>query len=324
MIMICVGFILALILAVLLGVPYIEMMKKKMYGQYIREVAPEGHAKKEGTPTTGGVFIIVAILGAVIVTLLLAQRLNSNAWIVMLTMTLFAILGYQDDIIKIKGKNNQGLTPKQKLMAQIAIALIPAIYCAVHGATGLRLGGFELNLGWAYPIFGAFVIVAASNAFNLTDGLDGLATASGIPVFVAIAAICSYMARPEIAIIAAVTVGALLGFLNYNKHKAQIFMGDTGSLALGGLMGTLAVIGKFELYFALIAGLFVMEALSVIIQVWHYKKTGERFFRMAPLHHHYELCGHSEENIVKMFAGVSALFALFGYLLITGGQLIWS
>ena len=323
MIMMCVGGILALILAMLFGIPYIDLMKKKMYGQYIREVAPESHAKKEGTPTTGGVFIIGAILIASIITLLLAQKLYNNAWIVLITTALFAWLGYKDDSIKIHGKNNQGLTAKQKLFLQIAISLIPAIYCFTHGATDIRFGGFSLHLGYIYPIFGAFVIVASSNAFNLTDGLDGLATSCGIPAFLSIAAISTYLARPDIAIISAVTVGALMGFLKYNKPKAQIFMGDTGSLALGGLMGTLAVVGKFELYFAIVAGLFVMEALSVIIQVWYYRKTGNRFFRMAPLHHHYELCGHSEEQIVKRFALVSMLFALLGYLLMTGGRLIW-
>lgn len=323
MIMMCVGAILALFLVLLFGVPYIDLMKKKMYGQYIREVAPEAHSKKQGTPTTGGVLIIGAILIASLVTLLFALKLSANAFVILISTALFALLGYKDDIIKINGKNNQGLTAKQKLVLQIAIALIPAIYCMVNGATTVRLGSFSLDLGYLYPLFGAFVIVASSNAFNLTDGLDGLAASSGLPVFFVIAAIASYSVRPDIAIISFVTVGALLGFLVYNKPKAQIFMGDTGSLALGGLMGTLAVVGKFELIFAIVAGLFVMEALSVIIQVWHYKTTGNRFFRMAPLHHHYELCGHSEVEIVKAFALVSFLFSLLGYLLLTGGRLLW-
>ena len=323
MIMMCVGAILAAILATLFGIPYIDLMKKKMFGQYIREVAPESHAKKEGTPTTGGVFIIGAILIATIITLLLAQKLYTNAWVILISTLLFAFLGYKDDSIKIQGKKNEGLTPKQKLLLQIAIALIPSIYVFHQGATAIRFGAFDLQLGYLYPLFSVFVIVASSNAFNLTDGLDGLATSCAVPVFLSIAAVATYMARADIAIIAAVTVGALMGFLKYNKPKAQIFMGDTGSLALGGLMGSLAVVGKFELYFAIIAGLFVMEALSVIIQVWHYKRTGNRFFRMAPLHHHYELCGHGEEHIVKMFAFVSMLFAFLGYLLLTGGQLVW-
>lgn len=323
MIMIAVGLILAWVLALLFGVPYIDLMKKKMYGQYIREVAPETHAKKAGTPTTGGVFIIGAILLAAIITLLLAQKINTTAWIILLTTGLFALLGYKDDSIKIHGKNNQGLTAKQKLVLQIVIALIPALYCFSCGNTAIQFGNFNLDLKFIYPIFAAFVIVGSSNAFNLTDGLDGLATSCGIPVFFAISMMMAYSGRPVIAIIAAITVGALIGFFKYNKPKAQIFMGDTGSLALGGLMGTLAVIGKFELHFAILAGVFVMEALSVIIQVWHFKRTGNRFFKMAPLHHHYELCGDGEKAIVKKFALVSMLFALLGYVLYTGGKLIW-
>ena len=322
MIMMCVGGILALILAMLFGVPYIDLMKKKMYGQYIREVAPQNHAKKEGTPTTGGVFMIGAIVIASIVTLLLAQHLSTNAFIILFTTVLYALLGYKDDQIKIKGKNNQSLTPRAKFILQIIIALIPALYVMSHGSSYIRFGGFYMALGPLYPIFAVFVIVAASNAFNLTDGLDGLATSCAIPTFFIMACVSTYFLRPEIAIICAVTVGALLGFLRYNKPKAQIFMGDTGSLALGGLMGTLAVVGKFELLFAIFAGIFVIEALSVIIQVMVYKKTGKRVFKMAPIHHHFELCGYSEETIVKYFAFMSMLFAFLGYLLLTGGR-IW-
>ncbi len=323
MIMMCVGCILALILAMLFGVPYIDLMKKKMYGQYIREVAPENHAKKAGTPTTGGVFIIAAIVIAAAITLLLAQRLGNNAWIILITFVLFGLMGYKDDSIKIKGKNNQGLTPRAKLVLQIAIALIPSIYVVSQGSTVIYFGGNSLDLGWFYPLLATFIIVGSSNAFNLTDGLDGLATSCAVPVFLAIAAIASYTHRIDVAIVAAVTVGALMGFLKYNKPKAQIFMGDTGSLALGGLMATLCVIGKFELILAIIAGVFVMEALSVIIQVWYFRKTGKRIFKMAPLHHHYELCGLTEEQIVKKFAVVSMLFALLGLLISTGGNIVW-
>ncbi len=323
MVMMCVGGILALILTMLFGVPYIDLMKKKMYNQYIKKVAPDTHAQKTGTPTTGGVFIIAAILVASLVTLLLAQKLNQNGWIILVTMLLFAILGYKDDSIKIKGKHNQGLTARTKLILQIIIALIPAVYMTHAGSTTIHLGNTFINLKLFYPVFAVFVIVASSNAFNLTDGLDGLASSCGIPVFLGIAALSTLTRRPEIGIIAAITVGALMGFLKYNKPKAQIFMGDTGSLALGGLMGTLAIVGRFELYFAIIAGLFVIEALSVIIQVINFKLTGERFFRMAPIHHHYELCGHKEEMIVKRFALVSMLFALLGVVLASGGRLIW-
>ena len=323
MIMMTVGAILAFILSILLGIPYIDLMKKKMYGQYIREVAPENHAKKQGTPTTGGVFIIISIILASIITLLLAQKLGVNAWLILISTLLFALLGLKDDMIKINGKNNQGLTPKGKLVAQIAIALIPAIFVTINQATAVTFLGYSVNLGWFYPFFATFAIVGTSNAFNLTDGLDGLATSCAIPVFLAFIAVATYVPKPEIAIISAITVGALLGFLKYNKPKAQIFMGDTGSLALGGLMGTIAVLGKFEIAFAFMAAIFVMEALSVIIQVFYFKKTGKRFFKMAPLHHHFELCNHSEVQIVRNFALTSTIFALIGLILYTGGNILW-
>ena len=158
MIMMCVGMILALVLAMLFGVPYIDLMKKKMYGQYIREVAPENHAKKEGTPTTGGVFIIAALVIASVITLLLAQKLGNNAWIILITTILFALMGYKDDSIKIHGKNNQGLTARAKLVLQIAIAAIPAIYVANTGSTVVQFAGLSVNLGWLYPVFAIFVI----------------------------------------------------------------------------------------------------------------------------------------------------------------------
>lgn len=312
MIMITVAFLLGLILCLLFGVPYIDFLKKKTIGQYIKDCAPETHVKKEGTPTTGGVFIIVAVIVSSIITLLLAQHLTTEAFIVLITLLFYAFAGFQDDYIKIKGKGNDGLTPRGKLLRQIAIALLPTLYLIMtsDSASIVDIGTWSINLGWLYPVFAVFVITGSSNAYNLTDGLDGLAAFTGLFAFIACSFISLLKGSVEEAIISATVAGALLGFLRYNKPKAQVFMGDTGSLAIGGLLGTIAVMAKFEFLLIAIGFIFVMETLSVIIQVMSYKLTGKRVFRMSPIHHHFELGGWSEKKIVLTFGLASALLAI--------------
>lgn len=314
-IMILVAFLLGLILCLLFGVPYIEFLKKHLFGQYIREEAPETHAKKAGTPTTGGVFVVGAIIASSAITLMLAQRFGTTASILLFTLFFYTLAGFQDDILKIKGKANAGLSARGKLLRQIAIALLPTLYVTLAHLTNIRIGYDYYDLLWFYPIFSVFVITGASNAYNLTDGLDGLAASTGIPAFIACAIIAEMQGAHDVAIISAAVAGALVGFLRYNKAKAQVFMGDTGSLAIGGLLGTLAVVGKFEFYLILIAGVFIIETLSVIIQVASFKSTGKRVFKMAPIHHHFELEGWSEQKIVQRFAILSALFALLAVCL---------
>lgn len=317
MIMAAVAFLLGFILCSLFGVPYISMLKKKMIGQYIKDVAPEAHAKKEGTPTTGGVFIVAAIIMASVITLCLAQKMNSLALVVIITLAFYTFAGFQDDYIKIKGKGNDGLTPRGKLFRQIAIALLPTLYLLTTNSASCNfaVGNWVINLGWFYPVLAVFIITGASNAYNLTDGLDGLAAGCGVPTFIACAVIALLLGNIELAIISAAVAGALIGFLEYNKPKAQVFMGDTGSLAIGGLLGTLAVIGKFEFFLIFCAAVFIVETLSVIIQVTSFKTTGKRVFKMAPIHHHFELLGWSEKKVVAVFSIVSLLCSVLAVVL---------
>ena len=317
MIMTAVAFLLGFILCSLFGVPYISMLKKNMIGQYVKDLAPENHAQKEGTPTTGGVFIVAAIIMSSVIALCLAQKMNSSALIVIITLVFYTLAGLQDDYIKIKGKGNDGLTPREKLFRQIAIALLPTLFLLTTNPSAciFTIAHWDINLGWFYPLFAVFVITGSSNAYNLTDGLDGLAAGCGISTFVACAIISLLFGNVELAVISAAVAGALIGFLEYNKPKAQVFMGDTGSLAIGGLLGTIAVIGKFEFFLIFCAAVFIAETLSVIIQVTSFKTTGKRVFKMSPIHHHFELSGWSEKKIVSVFSFVSFLFSVAAVVL---------
>lgn len=312
MIMMIIAFLLGLILCLLLGIPYIDFLQKRTIGQYIRDLAPENHKQKEGTPTTGGVFIIVsAIIGSVI-TLFMAQKFSTSAWIVLITFLFYALAGFQDDFLKIRGHENKGLSARGKFLRQVLIAVLPVLYVMVtnsHG-TEISFGSHSIDCMWFYPVIAVFAITGASNAYNLTDGLDGLAASTGVFAFFASAVIAQLSGHTYLAIISAAVTGALLGFLKYNKPKAQVFMGDTGSLAVGGLLGVLAVMGKFEVYLIILAGIFVIETLSVIIQVTSFKTTGKRVFKMSPIHHHFELCGFNEKQIVVGFATFSMICAV--------------
>lgn len=317
MIMVAVAFLLAMILCLLFGVPYIDFLKKKMIGQYVKDCAPESHMKKEGTPTTGGVFIVLAVLIGAIITLFLAQRFDNAALIILITLLFYTFAGFQDDYIKLKGHANDGLSARGKLLRQIAIALLPTFYVMMTDPFGtyFSIGHHMIDLKWLYPFFAVFVITGASNAYNLTDGLDGLAASTGVFAFAGTSVIALYSGYHEIAIIAAAVAGALFGFLKYNKPKAEVFMGDTGSLAIGGLFGTLAVMGKFEFLLIFLGGVFVCETLSVIIQVISFKTTGKRVFKMSPIHHHFELCGWSEKKVVTVFAIAAAISSTIALVL---------
>lgn len=307
MILILVAAIVALVLSLLFGVVYINFLKGKLYNQYIRDVAPESHAKKSGTPTTGGVFIVVATVVASIIALLMEQKPTTPSFIILLTFVFYTFAGFKDDILKIKNKQNEGISAKSKLFLQIVIALLPALYVTLTHQTSVSLGSWSVNLGYLYPFFAVFVITGVSNAVNLTDGLDGLAGSNVVIAMTAATIICMITGNIDIAIISAATAGATLGFLHFNKYPAKVFMGDTGSLALGGMLGTIAVMGKFELWLIIIGFVFFCETLSVILQVTSFKLTGKRIFKMSPIHHHFELCGWKETKIVLFFTTITII-----------------
>lgn len=315
MIMISVAGLIALIVCLLLGIPYIAFMKKKAYSQYLRQEVAKMHAYKEKTPTTGGVFIVVSILVASLITLFMAQKTTTSAMIVLMTLIFYSFTGFEDDIKKIKAQQNLGLSARAKLMLQIAVAMLPAFYIIFSNQTEVSFLNFHFDLGMLYPLFVVFMMVGASNALNLTDGLDGLAATSSVFAFLACAIICFFNNNIDLAIISTTAACASLGFLYFNRKPAKIFMGDTGSLALGGLLATIAIMGKFELWLIPIAIVFIMETVSVMIQVTSFKLTGKRVFKMTPIHHHFELLGWKENKIVFVFSLITFISSLLTVLL---------
>lgn len=324
MIMVAVCSLISIVLTLLLGIPYIELMKKKTYGQYIREEVATMHAQKAKTPTTGGVFIIVSIIAASIITLFMAQEVTTRAIIILMTLVFYAFTGFQDDFKKIKGHKNEGLSAKGKMLLQIAVAMLPAFYLIFSNDTTITFFDLNINLGWFYPLFAVFMMVGSSNAVNLTDGLDGLASSCSVFSFLACTIICLMDNNIDIAIISGATFASCIGFLYFNKKPAKIFMGDTGSLALGGLLSAIAIMGKFELWLIPIATVFIMETVSVMIQVTSFKLFNKRVFKMTPIHHHFELLGWSENKIVITFAVINflmGLIAVIGYYLYKASEM---
>ncbi len=318
------AFLTALALAWLLGPRVIEKLGAMRARQVVRDDGPQSHLKKAGTPTMGGVLILLAVT---VSTLLWAQLTNRFIWLALLATLAMGAVGFADDYLKVTRGTSVGLRPRQKLVWQLAIGLAVGTYLYLFPADAFTtklaipfLKRWIPELGFAYIAFAMLVIVGCSNAVNLTDGLDGLAI---VPTLMAAATftLLAYVAgnaimahylqvifvrgASELPVFAAALVGASLGFLWYNAHPAQVFMGDTGSLALGGALATVALITKNELVLVVAGGCFVVEALSVIIQVFWYKRTGQRVFRMAPIHHHYELNGLPESKIIVRFWIVS-------------------
>ncbi len=319
--------ITALVICFILGPWMIQKLQSLQIGQSIRKLGPESHFKKEGTPTMGGTLILTAI---VIPTLLWADLTNVYVWVTLLVTVGFGAVGFVDDYRKVKRRNSDGLSARQKMLWQILIALAAGVFLYATPAFRTTLAlpffkGLTPDLGIFYIGFAMLVIVGAGNAVNLTDGLDGLAIgptiiASGTYLVFAYVAgharVAEYLqisnvpGSGELAVLCGSMVGAGLGFLWFNAYPAQVFMGDVGSLSLGGALGTIAVITKQEIVLVIVGGIFVVEALSVIFQVTSFRLWGKRIFRMAPLHHHFELKGWAEPKIIVRFWIISIILAL--------------
>ena len=317
----------AFLLSLLLGPWLIEKLKSWHAGQVIRSDGPETHLKKAGTPTMGGVLIVGAVA---VSTLAWSDLKNVYIWTVLIITLGFALIGFWDDYLKIVRQNSQGLSARKKLLYQAAVTGAGLAFMLVLDGYDYRLSvpfikTFTPNLRVFYVLFAAFIIMGSSNAVNLTDGLDGLAigpvaiVAATYTLFAYIVGRADYTAylnlphvvgAGELAIFCGALFGASLGFLWFNTYPAQVFMGDVGALALGGAIGAVAVVTKHELVLGLVGGLFVVEALSVIIQVFWYKRTHRRVFLMAPLHHHFEKKGWAEPKIIVRFWIVQIILAL--------------
>ena len=322
----------ALLLALLLGRPMIRMLRRRLIGQSIREDGPRSHLSKAGTPTMGGLLILMSVILA---TLLWMDLSNRFVWIGLATLAAFGAVGFADDVLKFANRRSLGLTGRGKLIPQFVVAFAVALAIEQWAGRGsistvVTFPFFKrvlLDLGFLYVPFVALILVGASNAVNLTDGLDGLAIGAvgiaagtyAILAYVAGNAVTArYLQIPfipqsgELSVFCGALVGASLGFLWFNCHPADVFMGDVGSLPLGAAIAAVAVMTKNEILLAIVGGLFVMEAISVILQVAFFKGTGRRVFRMAPIHHHFELAGWAESRVIIRFWILSIFFAVLG------------
>ncbi len=306
--------LVAFLVTLALGPAMINFLHKLKFGQFIREEGPESHQKKSGTPTMGGVLFIIGIIAG---SLYYCVQ-DTKALAVVLVTVGFGIVGFLDDYIKVVKKRNLGLTEIQKLFGQLLVTGLFALYMVKFSGLGTDiiipfLGGRSVNLGWFYVPVLLFVVIGTANGANFTDGLDGLASSvtAVISVFMIVA---SVGLQAGIHPVASAVLGALLGFLCFNTHPAKVFMGDTGSLALGGFVAASSFMLKMPLFLPFVAFIYFIEVLSVIIQVSYYKKTKKRIFKMAPIHHHFELCGWPETKVVSIFMVVTAVLCLIGLL----------
>ncbi|MBR1416601.1 MAG: phospho-N-acetylmuramoyl-pentapeptide-transferase [Bacilli bacterium] len=319
------ALMLGFILAIVVGLIFIPLMKKIGAGQQVSHSLKK-HLKKEGTPTMGGfIFIIPTILAILFLWLYGSLEITSNIIIVVFVFISYAALGFADDYLKIRYKNNVGLSRLFKLLIQTLIALIFFYIFIRHGGDPtieISFLNININLGWIYGLFILFLLVGTSNAVNLTDGLDGLAGGLSAIAFLAYGLIAwstSWLAGyTEIAIFCFILVGSLLGFLLFNSHPAKVFMGDTGSMALGATLAAIAILTRHEISLAVIGGVFVIETLSTLIQIIAIRKFHKRVFKKAPLHHHFEELDWQETDIVKLFWVVGLTLAM---IMITYG--VW-
>lgn len=303
---------IAFAVSMLVTARMIPVLRHRQFGQYIREEGPQAHLSKAGTPTMGGIAFIIGITVALVASMFMNNGMVTEKLAILLSMFAFGAIGFIDDFNKVAKKQNEGLTPKQKLALQVVFGIALAVFMMVKEGTTMLIPFFgkTVDFGIMYIPFVVFIAVAMSNAVNLTDGLDGLAasTSSIVACTFAIIGMTLNGGNEPMAAAGQAVFGALIGFLLYNHYPAKIFMGDTGSMALGGVLSAMAIVGHVEWLLPIAGLIYVIEALSVIIQVTYFKKTGgKRIFRMAPIHHHFELGGWHETKVVRMFC----LFTLF-------------
>ena len=311
----------AFLVTVLLGSQFIEFLQSRKFGQFVREEGPQTHLIKAGTPTMGGIVMLTGLLGALVV----VARPNVATLTTLLLVVVVAGIGLYDDWQKISRKRPEGLSARYKfLLLTLAVVLADVLAVRYVGVTqtvlvpyfdrSLVLGPGVLGIA-LFSVFLLLVIAGTTNAVNLTDGLDGLAAGAAAIALLAYTAIAFLERQYDVAVICGAMVGAIVGFLWYNSHPADIFMGDTGSLAIGGVLAAAAVLTKTELLLPIVGGLFVVEALSVIVQVFVFKLTGRRVFKMAPIHHHFEFLGWDENKVVVRFWIAQAAFSSVGFFL---------
>ena len=306
--------IIGFLIVVILGPIFIPMLAKFKFGQTVRDDGPQTHLQKNGTPTMGGVIMIIAIL----ITGLTRAKIDKDLLVGLICITGFGFVGFLDDFIKIKMKRSLGLKAYQKIILQFALALFVSYYqySASPSATQIMIPftDYIINLGPLYVPIMMFVIIGTVNAVNLTDGLDGLALGITLIVSIFFMLLAISVGNSDVAILAAATGGACLGFLGFNSYPAKVFMGDTGSMALGGAVVSFAVLTNSVLLIPIVGGIYFAEAISVIIQVTSFRLTGKRVFKMAPIHHHFEQCGWPETRVVFVFWIATVVLAWIGII----------
>lgn len=307
------ALIVGLVVALILGPIFIPLLHKFKFGQNIREDGPQSHLKKAGTPTMGGIIFIIAII---VVMISMRYSISSEGMIILYSMIAFGFIGLLDDMLKIIHKNNLGLRAWQKmiLLLLFSVAMAYYAYANIGSTISVPFTDIHLSLGIIYIPLVIIYYAATTNAVNLTDGLDGLATSVTIIVLIFFTIVSVKEGKEDIAVFCIGLIGALLGFLKYNRFKAKIFMGDTGSLALGGAIGSIALLLKMPIIVVIVGGIYVFEAASVIIQVISFKTRGKRVFKMAPVHHHFEQLGWSEVNVVRVFSLITIALCIIGYV----------
>ncbi|MBE6070747.1 MAG: phospho-N-acetylmuramoyl-pentapeptide-transferase [Clostridium butyricum] len=312
---ILIPLLMGLIFSIILGPIFIPLLHKLKFGQNIRTDGPKSHLKKSGTPTMGGIIFFLSTALTIVIS---RYKVNSQEMIMLYSLLAFGFIGFLDDMLKIIHKDNLGLKAMQKMILLLLFSIVFAWYGYKYVGTSILIPftNFELNLKIFYIPFIVIYYAAVTNAVNLTDGLDGLATSVTIIVLTFFAIVGYRTSNLSITTFSLALIGALIGFLKFNAFPAKIFMGDTGSLALGGAIGTMALMLKMELFIIIVGGIYVFETLSVIIQVTSFKLTGKRVFKMAPVHHHFEQLGWSEVKIVTIFSTITAVLCVIGFIAI--------